>query len=144
MTGYRIVSALAESEEDSWENGLTGKHGASWDVRLASNEGSLFETVGKALEHVCKSLCFEYVPKCWDWDGCNGLFYSDFVVNNDNEEVTEKYDKFTLDLWKNGKINLWDCRVTVEVVKCVETGVSDEDVEAFRKECKEHRESSNG
>lgn len=143
MTGYRIVSALAESDEDSWEHGITGKHGACWDVQLRGNGGDLFETIGKALEHVCKSLCFEYVPENWDWDGHNGQFYSDFVVNDDNEELTEKYDKGMLDRWRKGEFNLWDCRVTVEVVKCVETGVSDEDVEAFRKECREYKESSN-
>ena len=101
------------------------------------NGGDLFETIGKAIEHVCKSLCFEYVPKNWDWDDCNKQFYSDFVVNNDNEELTEKYDKGMLDGWRKGEFNLWDCRVTVDLIKCTDGDIEEKDFEQWRKEKKE-------
>ena len=46
MTGFRIVKAHAESEEDSWEHGITGKCGASWDVQLRCDVGDLFKRIG--------------------------------------------------------------------------------------------------
>lgn len=137
MTGFRIVKAHAESEEDSWEHGITGKYGASWDVQLRCDGVDLFETIGKALECVCKSLCFEYVPKNWEWDDYNNQFYSDFVVNDDNEELTEKYDKGMLDRWRKGEFNLWDCRVTVDLIKCTDGDIEESDFEQWRKDKKE-------
>ena len=42
-----------------------------------------------------------------------------------------------LDRWRKGELNLWDCRVTVDLIKCTDGGIEESDFEQWRKEKKE-------
>jgi len=42
-----------------------------------------------------------------------------------------------LDRWRKGEFNLWDCRVTVDLIKCTDGDIEENDLEQWRKEKKE-------
>ena len=137
IKGYTVESAVACSEVDYYEKGMCGELGASWVVEL--DKGKIHDTIADALKYVCKSLCFDDdLSKHWFWDDCNGEFVGDFLVNVDNEEVREKYSKDTIEAWKEGKIKLWNCRVSVKLAVVSKHDLLEIDVENWRKEYESH------
>lgn len=135
--GYTIESAFAESEVDDYEKGQCGEYGASWDVHI--DKSDMYDSIAAALKSVCKSLCFDDdLSKHWFWDSYNGEFVGDFLVDDDNEEVTEKHNSDVIESWKNGKTKLWNCRVTVKLSVVSKHDLLEIDVENWRNEYESH------
>lgn len=116
----RIVVAhySAESEEDIFDKGLTGRVGSWWCNSDCPADGRYF-SVESALKAVCEANCFDYDREDWECDPCDegevGRFDADFLVDEQNSQVVPKCDGAKIEAWKRGEARLWNCHVSVHL-----------------------------
>ena len=133
MLKFIVTSYTAQSEENSYRDGIISDHPSSfWDNRDCPAKGR-FDTVADALRAVCKANCFDYDPDAWfvDEDGDNEpYFIGDVLVDANNAEASPA----EVEAWKKGECRLWNCRLEVFIKKQEEAlPLETYDYEAWRR-----------
>ena len=110
-----VAHYSAESEEDIFDKGLTGRVGSWWCNSDCPADGRYY-SVESALKAVCEANCFDYKKSDWENDPCDegevGRFDADFLVDVENRQVSpDETEK--IEAWKRGEVRLWNCHVAV-------------------------------
>lgn len=127
-TKFFIESWSAESTEDNWENGESLHVDSSWDGKDIPVNGN-FDTVEKAIEAVCKANYFTFDPENWVAFKDESILHGDVLVDENNEEARDP----DIAAWKKGEKRLWNCHLTVKVMKrTAPQPCSDEDLAGFQ------------
>ena len=114
MLKFIVSHYIAESEQDDYLNGIVPGVCSEWTERDLPVPGR-FSTVEEALQAVCKANCFDWRRESWFMDECDDepRFIGDFMVDVNNAEASE----YEIGEWRKGRRNLWNCRITVHLMK---------------------------
>ena len=127
-TKFFIESWSAESTEDNWEHGESLHVDSSWDGKDIPVNGN-FDTVEQAIEAVCKANYFTFDPEDWVAFKDESILHGDVLVDENNEEARDP----DIAAWKKGEKRLWNCHLTVKVMKrTAPQPCSDEDLAGFQ------------
>lgn len=124
-TKYVIDYINCDSTVDDYKDGEDPSTTNHWDVDAPNIR---FSSIEEALKYVCeKLLVFSWNKKNWFYFE-NGRFFSDFLVDESNSEVS--ITDSDIDSWKRGETTLWNCHVDVSLTKISESVVDETDAKA--------------
>jgi len=111
-TKFFVESWYAESVETSWENGEDTKVVSAWDGKDVPVNGN-FDSVEEAVEAVCKANYFDFNDEYWVAFVDESTLHGDVLVDEENSQA----ESSDIEAWKKGEKRLWNCHLTVKVMK---------------------------
>lgn len=123
MIKYYIKSFVADSYEDSYENGEETQSSSCWDANdLHLTSKPVFDSVEEIQRYILKENYFDVEKnmKYWDRADCNtdddpylAEYWNAVMVDEDNYEA----DEDAIEEWKKGERQLWACHLHLTVGK---------------------------